>query len=97
MKTVYAFAALAILSAASANAQPASEAAPVAAAHVPSVARGAVIFSADGRRIGRVDRVRAASVSVIYHGKFVEIPTDSLSSGERGLTTSLTQAELAKL
>lgn len=93
MKIAYMFAALAAMTSVPAIAQPA-EPAPAAA---PAVARGALIFTAEGRRIGRVDRVRGASVSVIYNGHFVEIPLGSLSTGERGVTTSLSQAEIAKL
>ena len=96
MKISYVVAILASVATAPAFAQaPADSAA--AAASAPTVSRGALIFSAEGRRIGRVDRVRGSDVSVIYNGKFVSIPTSSLSAGERGLTTSLTQAELGKL
>ena len=97
MKTSYLLAALVSLAAVPAVAQSAAEPAPAAATAAPSVARGALVFSADGRRLGRVDRVRDSGVSLIYNGKFVEIPTASLTAGERGLTTSLTRADLAKL
>ena len=100
MKTSYLLAALASLTAVPAIAEPASDAAPVAAAAAPAapaIGRGALVFSADGRRIGRVDRVRDSGVSLIYNGKFIELPTASLTQGDRGLTTSLTRADLAKL
>ena len=95
MKFAYVLAALGSLSAVPAMAQ-APEAAPAAAA-APTISRGVMIFSAEGRRIGRIDRLRGENVTVIYNGRFVEIPSSSLSAGERGLTTSLKSAELAKL
>ena len=97
MKISYVVAVLASMAAVPAIAQATADSASAAATSAPTISRGALIFSAEGRRIGRIDRVHGADVSVIYNGKFVSIPTNSLSSGERGLTTSLTQADLGKL
>ena len=97
MKISYVIAALASAAAAPAIAQAPVDSTPAATASAPAISRGAMVFSAEGRRIGRIDRVRGSDVNVIFNGKFVAIPTSSLSSGERGLTTSLTQADLGKL
>lgn len=60
------------------------------------VARGAMIFSADGRRIGRVDYVRDGQVGVIFDGRFVVVPIATLSAGERGFTSTLSRAEIVR-
>lgn len=74
-------------------AQPAAE----SATSAPAVSKGATIFSADGRRIGRVDRVRETAISLIYNGKFIDIPLSTLTTASKGYATSLTKAELGKL
>lgn len=76
-----------------ASAQPA----PVVVAKI-----GALVKSADGRVLGRVDRVVvkdgvAVSVNVIVSGRMVHIPIATISGAEGELTTSLTKAEANKL
>lgn len=79
--------------------------APAAAAEASAplqVKSGNLIFSADGRRIGRVDRVvtvngAPVSVSVIYSGRIVRIPVETLSNNERGLVTTLSSKEVKAL
>jgi hypothetical protein len=93
MKISYALAIALAAAAVPAFAQSAAE----TAAATSGVAKGSMIFSSEGRRIGRVDRVRPASVSVIYNGKFVEIPSSSLTASENGFKTSLSKVDLAKL
>lgn len=72
-------------------------------AQAPAVDRNEAIYSADGTKIGKVDRVLTAddgavsAVRVIYRGKFITIPAITLSAGEKGVTTSLSNAELKKL
>ena len=72
-------------------------------AQAPAVNRNEAIYSADGTKIGKVDRVLTAAdgavsaVSVIYRGKFISIPATTLTAGEKGVTTSLSNAELKKL
>lgn len=66
------------------------------------VKSGNLVFAADGRRIGRVDRVvtvngAPVSVSVIYSGRIVRIPVETLSNTERGLVTTLTSKEVKAL
>lgn len=75
-----------------------SDAAPAAAASASvAVKKGAMVFSTDGRRIGRVDHVRADTVGVIFDGRFVNIPVSTLTSADNGFKSSLTRAEIGKL
>ncbi|KMS53069.1 hypothetical protein V473_18945 [Sphingobium cupriresistens LL01] len=73
-----------------------------ALAQAPAVDRNAAIFSAEGTKIGKVDKVvtaddgALAAVRVIYRGKFITIPAATLSTGEKGVTTSLSNADLKK-
>ncbi|WP_449472738.1 hypothetical protein [Sphingobium chungangianum] len=72
-------------------------------AQAPAVGRNEAIYSSDGIKIGKVDRVLTAAdgavtaIRVIYRGKFITIPATTLSSSEKGVTTSLSNAELKKL
>lgn len=93
MKISYALALALSTAAIPAVAQPAAGSTTAAS----TIAKNATVFSADGRRIGRIDRVRATSVSVIYNGKFVEIPLDTLSAADKGYTTTLNKADIGKL
>ena len=68
-----------------------------ATAAAPAISRGDMVFSADGHMIGRVDRVNATSVSVIYDDRYVNIPTTTLSAKGKDLATSLKRAEVSKL
>jgi len=61
-----------------------------------SVKKGVMVFSADGRRIGRVDFIRDNEVAIIYNGRFIKIPVSTLSSTENGVATTLTRAEIGK-
>lgn len=76
--------------------------APAAPAAPAAIKEGVVVFSAEGRRIGRIDRIKSAegaptAVSIIYNGRFIYIPVSTLTAGDRGLTSSLSKAELNKL
>jgi len=74
-----------------------------ALAQASAVERNEAIYSADGTKIGKVDRVLTASdgtvtgVRIIYRGKFIIIPATTLNVGEKGIATSLSNAELKKL
>ena len=70
-------------------------AAPAAAA--AAVKKGAMIYTADGRRIGRVDHVREGLAGIIYNGRYVNIPVTSLSGTDGGFKTTLTRAEVNRL
>ncbi|AEG51172.1 hypothetical protein Sphch_3582 [Sphingobium chlorophenolicum L-1] len=69
----------------------------------PVIKARTMVKTADGVRIGFIDRVyanaegTATSVQIIYRGRFVSIPAATLSSGEKGLVTSLTADDLKKL
>ncbi len=62
---------------------------------------GKMIFTSDGKRVGRIDRVVAdaagtpQAAAVIYDSKFIQVPYATLTPGENGrLVTSLTQKDL---
>ena len=93
MKIFHAVALALSTAAVPAIAQPAAD----SEAATPEIAKGAMIVSADGGRVGRVDRVRATGVSVIYNGRFIEIPIGTLTPADKGYTTSLNKADLNKL
>jgi hypothetical protein len=92
--------ALALSVASVAIAQTAAEPAPAAAVALKS---GVSLTSADGKRIGRIERiVKAAdgspvSASVIVDSRFVYVPASTLSASGNGFTTSLTRTEVRKL
>lgn len=71
-------------------------AAPASAISAESL-KGAMILSADGRRIGRVDRLRDDAITVIYSGRIVAIPVSTLTASDKGFTSTLTRAEIGKL
>ena len=72
--------------------------APAAATVAASnVKKGAMVFAADGSRIGRIDDIRDNTVGVIYNGRYIRIPVATLSDTDRGVTTSLTRKEAGKL
>lgn len=73
----------------------AQDAAPAATAVVAKV--GDLVWSVDGRRVGRVERIRSTSVAVIIDMKMIYIPFDKLGSGERGLVSTLTLKEIKHL
>lgn len=56
-----------------------------------------MVWSAEGRRIGRVDRVRGEAVAVIRDMKMIYIPITTLSVSERGLVSTLTTKEINRL
>ena len=69
----------------------------------PAIKARTMVKTADGVRIGFIDRVfqnaegAPTSVQIIYKGRFVSIPAATLSNGEKGLVTSLTADDLKKL
>ena len=82
-------------------AQTAAESAPAAPA--PVLKSGVVLLSSDGKRIGRIERVvkgadgTPVSVSLIADSRFVYVPASTITASEKGLSTSLTRAEVRKL
>jgi len=96
--------ALAVLAAPAAIAQTAAEpAASPAPAAAPVVKAGAILTSAEGRKVGRIERIVKAkdgtplSASVILDSRFVFVPVSTISAKEKGFSTSLTRAELSRL
>lgn len=91
-----------LLAAAAAGPLPAlAEETPALAASVRS---GAMLVSADGRRIGRIDRIvtttagQPLSAAVILDSRFVYVPIATLSAADGGrVTTSLNRDDLRRL
>ncbi len=78
----------------------AQTAAPVAAAAATTaleIKGGEMVWSSEGRRVGRVDRVRGETVAVIRDMKMIYIPIASLSASDRGLVSTLTNKEINRL
>ena len=70
-------------------------AAETASAFVPRV--GQLVYSSDGKRIGNIDRVDAARVSIIADMKMVYVARSTLSAGDKGRAiSSLKAAEIRK-
>ena len=67
-----------------------------AAASAPVVKSGMILRDADGRRVGTVDSIRTADgvITVIADMKLLRVPMNTLSTGEKGLMTSLKRAQL---
>lgn len=90
MKTMFAFIALAAaLPVQSAYAQEATQA-PAAIV----IKRGAMVYSADGVRIGRVDSVKMdgttpVTVFIIHNAKLITVPASTLTQGDKKLVSSL--------
>lgn len=80
-----------------AAAQTAAPAAVPAATAAPEIKTGEMVWSAEGRRIGRVDRVRGDAVAVIRDMKMIYIPIATLSAGDHGLVSTLTTKEINHL
>ncbi len=70
---------------------------------VGTIKTGAFVNTSDGKRVGRVyDISKAAdgsaqSVSVIVDNKIIHIQASTLTASDKGLTTSLTNADIKKL
>ena len=62
---------------------------------------GMVVYSADGRRIGKIyelvgDRDAPTAIKIIWNSKMISIPADTLSAGDRDtrVKTSLTYDQI---
>ncbi|TZG28889.1 hypothetical protein [Sphingomonas montanisoli] len=77
--------------------------APAFAQGVASLKTGAILVSADGKRLGRVDTITSkdgapVSLNLIFDSRFVHVPASTVTAGEDGrLTTSLSRDEVRKL
>lgn len=62
-----------------------------------------MLYSAEGTKLGRVTEVVANSdgspqaVKLIYDGRFIMIPANTLTTAEKGLKTSLNNATLRRM
>lgn len=70
--------------------------APIASA--AEIHEGTKLVDASGAKIAFVDRVNAdGSVSVIYEGRYLTIPANTLTAQDNVVKTSLTKADVRKL
>jgi hypothetical protein len=81
----------------------APDTAPAAASSPVSLKSGLMLWSSEGKRIGRIERVITArdgtpvSASVIFDSRFVYVPVSTITASDSGVKTSLTRAEVSKL
>jgi sporulation protein YlmC with PRC-barrel domain len=74
-----------------------------ALAETPAIKPGAFVTTSDGKRIGRVydlDKAKdgtVTGVSIIRDNRIIHIATDTLSSADNGLKTSLSYDDVKKL
>lgn len=61
-----------------------------------AIRHNATIVAADGRKVGRVDRIRGDQVVVLTQGRLVSIPASTLTADGTRFKTSLTVAEIAR-
>lgn len=69
----------------------------MAQTNAAAIGKRTTIFSAEGTKIGRVEKVVDGAVRIIYRGKFLTIPTASLTTQEGGFKTSLTNDDIKKM
>ena len=74
-----------------------------ALADAPAIKTGAFVTTSDGKRVGRVYEIDKAkdgtvtSVSIIRENMVIHIATSTLTPSDKGLTTSMTYADVKKL
>lgn len=69
-----------------------------AAAAAPArLKNGVTLYSADGKRLGKINRVSDDAVTIIFDSRFVRIPANSVSEAEGKLVTSLDYASVRKI
>ena len=72
------------------------------AAAAPTIRTGMMVVSADGKRVGRIyDLTKKdgaiTAVEIIRDSRIIRINASTLSAAERGLTTTLSSADIAQL
>ncbi len=68
-----------------------------AASSTVEIKRGAMIYTADGKRLGNVYRLSASGdAQLIYRSKMLTVPASTLSQSEGKLITSMTLDEVRK-
>lgn len=80
-----------------ATAQPVSSEATASTLSAADIRPGATVFSAEGRRVGKVDRVRGDTIAVIRDQKMIYIPIATLTASERGLVSTLSNKQINRL
>lgn len=96
MKSITLFAAslaAAFLSSAVAAQQPSS------AVAATDIKRNQMVYSSDGKRIGKIHAFRrngdgSSTALVIYEQRFLAIPVSTITTGARGLVTSMTREQV---
>ncbi|ARS26835.1 hypothetical protein KC8_05985 [Sphingomonas sp. KC8] len=69
----------------------------------PAIKARATVYSADGTKIGRIDKLvedssgAVTGARIVYRGKFITIPANSLAADGDHLKTSLTNDVLKKM
>lgn len=69
----------------------------------PAIKGNEILRSADGRRLGAIDRVVLAAdhspvaVSLVVGSRFVKVPVSTITAANGGLVTSLSYDEIKKL
>jgi hypothetical protein len=72
-------------------------------AQANAIKAGVTVVDANGKKIAKIDKVTQAAdgsvadVAVIYEGRIVHIPGNTLTAGDDKVTTSLTRADVSKL
>jgi hypothetical protein len=80
------------------NVSPASSSSQEGTAAPASAAKGNMLISANGTRLGQVYRVGAdGSAQIIIDGRMVSVPAASLSMSGGKLTTNLTKSQVLAL
>ena len=103
MKYIIAFAAAVSLGSVAIAQEVAEAPAASEAAAVPELKNRSLVKTADGKRVGTIDRIiknadgAPHAVQIIYKGRFIAVPVSTLSTGGNGLVTSLTGKDLSKL
>lgn len=68
-----------------------------------AIKTNALVKTADGARVGRIDRVvndadgKPVAVKIIFQGRFITIPAASLSTSGQNLVTTLSRKDVDKL
>ncbi|WOK36944.1 hypothetical protein [Sphingomonas sp. C3-2] len=70
---------------------------PVAALAQASAKNGVTMYSSDGKRLGKINRVADGVATIIFDSRFVRVPLSSLTDSDGKLVTSLDYAAVRKL
>lgn len=68
-----------------------------AQADASRVKNGVTMYSADGKRLGKINRVADGVATIIFDSRFVRVPVTSLTESDGKLVTSMDYAAVRKL